>query len=63
MSESFWNIPDVGNVKVPLIVIREQATALSNLTEGLLRGVVETVTFDNSSIHLPERHRSDARRV
>jgi hypothetical protein len=42
MVESFWVIPDVANVKTPLSILREQASALTEQTKGTLVGVVET---------------------
>jgi hypothetical protein len=43
MAESFWKIPDVTNVKVPLLTMKEQAAKLTDDTKGLLRGIVSTV--------------------
>ena len=42
MDESFWVISDVANVKTPLSILREQASALTEQTKGTLVGVVET---------------------
>lgn len=39
---SLWVIPDVSNVRTPMTMLKEQATALSEETEGLLRGNVFT---------------------
>jgi hypothetical protein len=42
MVESFWAIPDVANMRTPLSILREQASALTAQTKGVLVGVVET---------------------
>ena len=42
MSESFWVIPAEVKEKSPLTMLREQASALSEATGGLLRGEVST---------------------
>jgi hypothetical protein len=42
MVESFWMIPDVANLRTPLGILREQASALTEQTNGTLVGVVET---------------------
>jgi hypothetical protein len=39
---SLWNIPDISNLRTPITIIKEQATALSEATGGLLRGDVTT---------------------
>lgn len=41
MVESFWAIPDVTNIRTPMSILREQATALTEQTKGKLVGVVE----------------------
>jgi hypothetical protein len=40
--ESFWAVPDVATLRTPLSILREQATALTEQTNGLLVGQVET---------------------
>lgn len=42
MTESFWAVPDVATLRTPLSIFREQATALTEQTNGLLVGQVET---------------------
>ncbi len=42
MAESFWQIPDVSDIRTPLSILREQAAALTEQTKGQLVGVVET---------------------
>ncbi len=41
MVESFWALPDVATLRTPLRILREQATALTERTNGLLVGLVE----------------------
>jgi len=41
MSESYWKLPDVENVRTPFRILREQAKALTEATGGRLEGVVE----------------------
>jgi hypothetical protein len=40
--DSFWAVPDVATLRTPLSMLREQATALTEQTSGLLVGQVET---------------------
>jgi hypothetical protein len=40
--ESFWAVPDVTTMRTPLTILREQATALTEQTNGLIVGQVET---------------------
>jgi hypothetical protein len=42
MAESFWKIPNVDNIEVPLMLMREQASELTRQTGGSLRGSVQT---------------------
>ena len=42
MVESFWVVPDPGQIRTPLSILREQAGALTEQTQGVLVGVVET---------------------
>lgn len=44
MVESFWVVPDPGQIRTPLSILREQAGALTEQTQGVLVGVVETAT-------------------
>ena len=39
---SMWSIPDVSSIKTPLTILREQANHLTNQTDGLIVGMVET---------------------
>jgi hypothetical protein len=39
--ESFWVVPDVATLRTPLSILREQATALTKQTNGLLVGQVD----------------------
>jgi hypothetical protein len=39
--ESFWAVPDVATMRTPLTILREQATALTEQTNGLIVGRVE----------------------
>jgi len=54
MVESFWAVPDVATMRTPLTILREQATALTEQTNGLLVGQVETKqqTDGNLSVQL-----------
>jgi hypothetical protein len=47
MAESFWKIPDISDLKVPLVLMKEQANALARQTSGLLRGEVETLLHED----------------
>ena len=42
MVESFWVIPDAAKIRTPAGILREQASALTEQTQGTLVGVVET---------------------
>ncbi|MBZ9817447.1 hypothetical protein [Mesorhizobium sp. CA7] len=42
MTNSFWVIPDEIKIKTPLALLREQASALTTMTKGLLVGEVKT---------------------
>ena len=44
MVESLWSIPAAENIRAPLTIMKEQATALTQQTKGSLVGSVETVT-------------------
>lgn len=48
MVESFWNIPKDANIRTPLSILREQATALTEQTDAVLQGEVEALVIDNS---------------
>lgn len=41
MSESFWVLPDVVGLRTPHAILKEQADALTNATNGRLEGWVE----------------------
>jgi hypothetical protein len=59
MVESLWSIPAANNIRAPLIIMKEQATALTEQTKGSLVGLVETGTYGagdlviNLSIQVP----------
>ncbi len=41
-SENLWgNLPDVGTLRTPLTILKEQASVLGEMTEGLLIGNVK----------------------
>lgn len=42
MANSLWKLPEVQDVKVPILLMREQASELARLTGGLLRAHVNT---------------------
>src|SRR5208337_1606445 len=42
MVESFWAVPDVASFRPPLALLREQATALTEQTNGALVGIAVT---------------------
>lgn len=46
MTDSFWKIPKPENIKLPIVILREQAVALTKATNGILRGEVATVNQD-----------------
>jgi hypothetical protein len=40
-TENLWgNLPKIGNLKTPLHILKEQATAITHMTQGLLVGSV-----------------------
>ncbi len=41
MSQSFWKIPKADNIRTPLSILSEQASALTEETGGALRGRVK----------------------
>ena len=41
MADSFWAIPDVTQIRTPLSILREQASALTQETKGVLVGQAE----------------------
>jgi len=47
MSESYWVIPTETDERAPLTMLREQANALTEATDGQLRGHVTTTSFSN----------------
>lgn len=51
--ENFWgDLPDIGSLRTPSSVLREQAAKLGDLTAHVLEGKVESgTTSDNSFIH------------
>lgn len=46
MAESYWKIPAVDNLRTPLTILKEQAEALKDVTQGLLYGDVSTSTLE-----------------
>jgi len=42
MVESFWAVPDIAGFRTPLAILREQAAALTEGTNGALVGTVST---------------------
>lgn len=42
MTNSFWVVPDQVKIKTPLALLREQASALTDMTKGLLVGEVKS---------------------
>jgi hypothetical protein len=48
--ESFWAVPDVATLRTPLSILREQATALTEQTNGLLVGQVETNQLSDGNL-------------
>jgi hypothetical protein len=42
MSDSFWDLPEISDVKVPLTILKEQAALLTKQTNGRLQGGVTT---------------------
>ncbi len=51
--DSFWVIPDKIEIRTPIAILREQATLLTNLTKGILKGEIETTqSNDNLLIKL-----------
>jgi len=47
MVESLWSIPETENVRPPLTIMKEQATALTKQTKGSLVGSVEAAANGN----------------
>jgi len=48
--DSFWAVPDVATLRTPVTILREQATALTEQTSGLLVGQVETNQKSDESL-------------
>lgn len=44
MTESFWTIPEGETLRTPMSILREQASALTRQTHGLLVGEVRAVS-------------------
>ena len=42
MAQSLWKIPDTTHLRTPVTVLKEQASALTDATEGILVGEVRT---------------------
>src|SRR5271157_979833 len=58
MVESLWSIPATENVRPPLTIMKEQATALTTQTKGSLVGSVEAAAYGkgleiNLSVEVP----------
>ena len=52
MVESFWAIPDVTDIRTPLSILREQASALTEQTKGVLVGDVKTQSVNNGALEI-----------
>lgn len=50
MVESLWSIPAADNIRAPLTIMKEQATALTQQTKGSLVGLVETTSYDTGDL-------------
>lgn len=50
MAESFWNIPTSADVRTPVAILKEQAALLTNQTNGLLIGEVETLSIGSELV-------------
>jgi hypothetical protein len=50
MVESLWSIPAADNVRAPLMIMKEQAAALTKQTKGSLVGSVEPVAYGNGLV-------------
>lgn len=50
MAKGLWNIPDIENldVRLPVSILKEQASALTEETKGLLIGEIRTLGRNNS---------------
>lgn len=48
MTESFWAIPNIEEIRTPVTILKEQADALTQATEGLLKG--EVISFTQESV-------------
>ncbi|WCS25228.1 hypothetical protein LOK46_29630 [Methylobacterium sp. NMS14P] len=51
MSAGFWAVPDVGDVRTPAAMLKEQASALTDATKGLLQAEVATSSESQSINH------------
>jgi hypothetical protein len=40
MTESFWTIPDTTNLRTPVTILKEQAEAVTQATNGVLNGEI-----------------------
>lgn len=52
MTDSFWAIPHELTIRTPLALLKEQASALTNGTKGLLVGEVDTGDFSGRYLSL-----------
>ena len=50
MVESLWSIPTANDVRAPLTIMKEQATALTEQTKGSLVGWVETTAYGDGDL-------------
>lgn len=49
MTESFWAIPNISEIRTPVTILKEQADALTNATDGLLKGEVSPIEVGSLS--------------
>ncbi len=52
MSAGFWAIPDVETLRTPASIFREQATALTEQTKGLLEGEVSSTSDTSDAVQI-----------
>ncbi len=51
-TKNLWGkLPDADAIRPPVAMLREQATLLTQMTSGLLRGEVGTATVNDSLVH------------
>lgn len=48
----FWNIPNIEELKTPILMLKEQASELTDATDGILVGHVAASTAANDALNI-----------